>query len=367
MNERRAARYHRSRVRAGAGALAASVAVLAACGPWLAGPPLARAAAALGGGDATAWTATAAFAAAVLALVQLARYPFERHREWTLEDRYGLARAASGRWTRDYVRGSALTLGLGAAAAVFVRSTWAWAGGAWWVAAATGLLLAHLAWIVGAPLLLVVFGGLRPLRRPGLAARLDALAGRAGVRIAVREWRGGDDTTRAHAALAGLGRTRQIILSDTLVETLGDDEIEVVVAHELAHHVHGDVWRAAAWRAVSVPLTLGAAAFGLDRLGAPVGAAASIPWLSLTAAMALVAHRLLEPIGLALSRRRELAADAYAVRLTGGADAFVTSMRRLSRTNLIDDEPPRLARVLASHPPVRDRVIAALRQAAALK
>jgi len=77
----------------------------------------------------------------------------------------------------------------------------------------------------------------------------------------------------------------------------------------------------------------------------------------------LAAHRVIEPIGLALSRGRELRADAYAIGLTGGADAFVTSMRRLSQTNLVDDRPPRLARVLSSHPPVRDRVMAALRHA----
>ncbi|MEO5819357.1 MAG: M48 family metalloprotease [Vicinamibacteraceae bacterium] len=228
-----------------------------------------------------------------------------------------------------------------------------------------------------APLLLTVFGGLRPLRRPTLAARLEMLVKRAGASIAVREWRGGEDTTRAHAALAGLGRTRQIILSDTLIDTLGDDEIEVVVAHELAHHVHGDVWRAAAWRLFALPLTLGGAAVALSWLGAPMGAwpmaaakasltigtAASASWLAVAAAVALAAHRLLEPIGLALSRRRELAADAFAVRLTGGADAFVASMRRLSQTNLVDDRPPRVARLLSSHPPVRDRVLAALRHA----
>ena len=89
----------------------------------------------------------------------------------------------------------------------------------------------------------------------------------------------------------------------------------------------------------------------------------ALPWLPVFAAAGLAAHRVLEPIGLALSRGRELRADAYAVRLTGGADAFVTSMRRLSQTNLVDDQPPRLARVLSSHPPVRDRVLAALRQA----
>ena len=313
------------------------------------------------------WLATVLFAGLVLGVTQVARYPLERHRDWTLEGRYGLARVPSAQWTRAHVRGAAATVALGAAATLFVRSTWDWAGESWWLASAAGLLIAHVGWTVAAPMLLVVFGGLRPLRRPELAARVDALARRAGTRVAIREWRGGDDTTRAHAALAGLGRTRQIILSDTLVDTLRDDEIEVVVAHELAHHVHGDVWRAAAWRAVSLPLVFGAAAVALDRLGArigsPVGTAAALPWLPVLGALGLTAHRALEPVGLALARRRELAADAYAIRLTGGADAFVSSMRRLSRTNLVDDRPPRLARLFATHPPVRDRVVSALRQA----
>ena len=375
LNETRAARYHRARVRAGGGAFAAAILVLLAFGPWGAGPWLAAALDALTAGwplrDAVA---AALFAAIVLALAHAARYPFDRHRDWTLEHRYGLVRTAPAAWRRMHVRSRIAGVALGVAAALVVRAAWAWSGTGWWIAAAAVCFAAHVAWMVLAPLLLTVFGGLRPLRRPALAARLDRLVARAGVAIAVREWRGGEDTTRAHAALAGLGRTRQIILSDTLVETLGDDEIEVVVAHEIAHHVHGDVWRAAGWRLIALPLTLGAAAAGLSWLGAPMGAwpiapaiagepAVGAEWLAVTAAIALTVHRLLEPIGLALSRRRELAADAFAVRLTGGADAFVASMRRLSQTNLVDDRPPRLARALSSHPPVRERVLAALRAA----
>ena len=380
-NETRAARYHRARVRAGAGAIAASMLVLIACGPWALGPWLAARLQALTAG----WlvgdvAATALFAALVLALAHAARFPFDRHRDWALDQRYGLARTAPAAWTRGHVRSAAAGVALGVAAALVVRGAWAWAGAAWWIVTAAIFFAIHLAWTLAAPLLLTVFGGLRPLRRPSLAARLEALARRAGAAIAVREWRGGDDTTRAHAALAGLGRTRQIILSDTLVETLGDDEIEVVVAHELAHHVHGDVWRAAAWRLVALPSALFTAAAALAWLGAPLGvwpiapaadpswggAPISLSWLALAAAVGVLAHRILDPIGLALSRRRELAADAFAVRLTGGADAFVTSMRRLSQTNLVDDEPPRLARILSSHPPVRQRVLAALHQAAAV-
>lgn len=375
-NETRAARYHRARLQAGAGAFLASAAVLLACGPLGLGSLLARLAVRiLGDGPTASWAATAAFAGLVLIAAHAASYPFDRHRAWTLEGRYGLARLSAGRWLRAHLRSLAARITLGVAAALVVVATWRWTGSAWWIVTAAVCYLAHLAWTVAAPLLLRAFGGLRPLRRPSLAARLEALVRRLGAELTVREWRGGDETLQAHAALAGLGRTRQILLSDTLVDTLRDEEIEVVVAHEIGHHVHGDVWRAAAWRVIALPLTLGAAAWLLAQLGAPVGAwpfappveagwaarPEALPWLPVLAAALLAAHRVVEPIGLALSRGRELRADAYAIRLTGGADAFVTSMRRLSQTNLVDDRPPRLAQLLSSHPPVRERVLAALR------
>ena len=377
-NETRATRYHRSRLQAGAGAFLVSLLVLLAFGHVGLGPALSGLLRrVVGGWPLGEAMATALFAAIVVAAAHAARYPFDRYREWTLEGRYGLARLSAGRWTRAQLRGIAARIPLGVAAALLLTAIWRRSGPAWWLVAAAACYLAHLAWTVAAPLLLAAFGGLRAVRRPSLAARLDALVRRCGVDVTVREWRGGDETTQAHAALAGLGRTRQILLSDTLVDTLGDDQIEVVVAHEIGHHVHGDVWRAAAWRLVALPITFGAAALVTARLGAPGGAwplvpdvHASVlappdvrPWLPVFAAVALVAHRLLDPIGLALSRRRELRADAYAVRMTGGTDAFVTSMRRLAQTNLVDDRPPFVARLLSSHPPIRDRVLAALRQA----
>jgi STE24 endopeptidase len=378
-NETRAARYHRARLQAGAGAFLVTLLVLVACGPLGVGPMLAGGLAALAGESVLArWAVPAVFAVVVLVAAHAASYPFDRHREWTLEGRYGLARLPARRWFRAHLRGIAARITIGTVVALVVAATWRWCGSGWWVAAAAVCYLGHLSWTVAAPLLLGAFGGLRPLHRPSLAARLDALVRRSGVDLAVREWRGGDESTQAHAALAGLGRTRQILLSDTLVDTLRDEEIEVVVAHEIGHHAHGDVWRAAAWRLVALPSTTGAAALILACLGAPPGAwpfapalaspwaslTEALPWLPVFAAAALAAHRVLEPIGLALSRGRELRADAYAVRLTGGADAFVTSMRRLSQTNLVDDRPPRLAQLLSSHPPVRERVLAAIRQGA---
>ena len=261
-NETRATRYHRARLQAGAGAFLVSLLVLLAFGHLGLGPALAALLHRLVRGwplRPTGWRPPFSRPSSSSARTRRG-YPFDRYREWTLEGRYGLARLSSGRWTRTHLRGIAARITLGIAAALLVTVTWRQAGEPWWLVTAIACYLAHLAWTVSAPLLLAAFGGLRAVRRPSLAARLDALVQRCGVHVAVREWRGGDETTQAHAALAGLGRTRQILLSDTLVDTLRDEEIEVVVAHEIGHHVHGDVWRAAAWRLVALPLMIGVAA-----------------------------------------------------------------------------------------------------------
>src|SRR5439155_12359625 len=93
-------------------------------------------------------------------------------------------------------------------------------------------------------LLLPVFYRLKPLDRESLRARLVALAERAGARVlGAYEWGLGGKTKMANAALAGVGATRRILVSDTMLAEYSDEEIEVVLAHELAHHVHGDIWK----------------------------------------------------------------------------------------------------------------------------
>ena len=82
----------------------------------------------------------------------------------------------------------------------------------------------------------------RPLDREALRTRLTSLSRRAGVPVlGVYEWGLGAKTRRANAALVGSGRTRRMLVSDTLLAEYSDDEIEVILAHELGHHVHRDM------------------------------------------------------------------------------------------------------------------------------
>src|SRR5213076_3335946 len=92
--------------------------------------------------------------------------------------------------------------------------------------------------------LLPLFYPVKPLDRDALRTRLLALAHRAGARVlGAYEWGLGGKTKKANAALAGLGSTRRILVSDTMLADYSDEEIEVVLAHEIAHHVHGDIWK----------------------------------------------------------------------------------------------------------------------------
>src|SRR5207237_3947891 len=93
-------------------------------------------------------------------------------------------------------------------------------------------------------LLLPLFYTIKPLDRAALRARLLALAERAGARVlGAYEWGLAEKTKKANAALAGIGGTRRILVSHTMLSEYSDEEIEVVLAHELAHHVHGDIWK----------------------------------------------------------------------------------------------------------------------------
>jgi STE24 endopeptidase len=235
--------------------------------------------------------------------------------------------------------------------------------GAWWIAVGTlftitMVLLARLAPVI----LLPIFYRVRPLRRDELSERLLRLAERAGAPvIGAYEWAISGHTRKANAALAGIGRSRRILLSDTMLDAYSDDEIEVVLAHELAHHVHRDLWVSMAVRTGSLfagaYLAAKAIAFAGPWLGLRGGAdVAGAPLLLLVAgAWSFVAL----PFGNALSRAQE-----RRVRLTGNPGAFVTAMKRLAHQNLAEERPSALARWLFySHPPLRERIAVAERWA----
>lgn len=308
--------------------------------------------------------ASGLFFAGLVAAVNALELPFAWYQGYWLERRYGLTTQILAHWLADHVKAvtaSGVVMWSGLVAVYVCIRLWP---DAWWLVAAGVFTLAMVLLARLAPVLLLpIFYRVRPLRRPELSGRLLQLAERAGAPvIGVYEWAISGHTSKANAALAGIGRSRRILLSDTMLDVYSDDEIEVVLAHELAHHVHRDLWLGMALRTA----TLFAAAYL-----AAAALAATASWLGLRGPadpagaplLLLVAGAssfMFLPVGNALSRAQERRADRFALRLTGNPEAFVTAMRRLAQQNLAEDRPSPLARWLFySHPPLGERIAAA--------
>jgi len=366
VNEDKSTRYHRLQRRAALVALGLEALLfggLVATGASLALRDLAVALA----GDRPALVVMA-YVLLVAAVREVVVLPFGFYRGFLLERRYGLSRETAAGWARDHAKGAALGLAFGLAGASAVYALLGAVPGWWWVAAATIFAAAAVVLTELAPVLLLpLFYKLTPLRNEALRARLVGLATRAGSDVlGVYEWHLGDRTRRANAALVGLGRNRRILVSDTLLAEYSDDEIEAVLAHELGHHVHRDLWAAVAYEAVLIFAGFYCADRALAWFGPAMGLdgpadVAGLPLLLLASGLVSL---VLVPAANALSRWHERRADRFALALTGRPAAFVSAMRRLSAQNLAEEAPSRIVRILFhSHPPVGERIAAAAAEA----
>ncbi len=159
-------------------------------------------------------------ALALGALHSVVSVPLAIFSGFVLERRYELSRQSFRGWLNDYLKGLAVGVLLGLPALLLVYYTMAQVPGWWWAIAGAvfAVLIIGLA-NVAPVLLLPLFFSFTPLRRQELRARLEMLAARAGTRIlGVYEWALGAKTRKANAALTGLGATRRILVSDTMLE-----------------------------------------------------------------------------------------------------------------------------------------------------
>jgi STE24 endopeptidase len=342
----RAGAYHRPLYVALVADTALSVAVLVVLG-WVWSGPY-HLVAGLG------WAgAAAAYAAIVITLSTLVRLPLAYWRGCERERRWGFSTQTAGGWLADRVKGWVISVLLVAAAwTAVVGLARAYPSG-WPVVAAAALagavfVLSFLTPLVFEPL----FNRFAPLEDERLAGELRELAERA--RVPVRDILVADAsrrTTKVNAYVSGLGRTRRVVLYDTLLAAADERQIKLILAHELAHRRERHV-------AKGTLLAMTSAVIAVVLVWAVLGSRVASPD-ELPAALLVLA--VLELAGLApgswLSRRWERVADSFSLDLTRDVDAFKRAHLELARKNLADLEPPRLAYVLLfSHPTPPERL-----------
>ncbi len=287
--------------------------------------------------------------------------PIIYYRGFVLSRRYGLSNQNLTGWLSDLIKAGALMLILGAA--VIAASYWfiTLLPQLWWLFAWGFAVLASLILSILAPLVIVpLFFNMKPLANTELKERLEHLVRRAGVEV------GGfyniefsSKSTTANAAMMGVGRTKRIVLSDTLLSQYSAPEIEVIMAHEMGHNRHRDMLRLFVFQSAILLVTFYAAGMIFKALIEPLGFSAlsdvsAFPMLILIfSAVSLP----LSIIATGYGRCVEAEADAYALELTNDPNSFISAIVKLTNQNLAEAEPSRWVELLLyDHPSYRSRL-----------
>ena len=315
------------------------------------------------------WASTGAFLALLFGAFAAAELPFAYVGGFRWERAFGLSRQRVRGWLEDVAK--SLALGLASTLVVGGGLLWLLATTPWWwlpawiLGVAASLGIGFLAPIVLMPL----FYRLRPIQDESLRNRFASIAARAGVQvIGAFVLEASPKTRRSNAAVMGFGRTRRIVVTDTLLAEFRVEEIDAVLAHELAHQRHRDpLWGMLQGSLASLAI-LAVTAWLYDAtrasLGIPSpGDLAGLPWLAVLFSLVALPFG---PLELRWSRARESRADRFALELTGNPAAFAAAMVRLHDRNLGVADPRRWEKWLFySHPTGRERVESARAFAAA--
>ncbi len=305
-------------------------------------------------------------------LLSLISLPLDFYSGYILEHSFGLSNQTILDWIKNELKGGglgfAITLPMVEAVYFLIRNFPEY----WWILAGTFFALVSVLMVRIAPVLILpLFYKSTPIEDEGLKKALAPLAQDAGVALeGVYKIDMSKDTKKANAMLAGIGDTRRVIFGDTLLENFSTEEILVVFAHELGHHVYKHLWKFLAVASVTGFAGLYIASRLMERLALELGFEiiydiATIPLLLLIMGAFTV---LILPLENYYGRRLEAQCDLYALDRTRNPEAFISAMTKLAENNLADKEPSSIIEyIFYDHPTIAKRIEMARQWAKAAK
>ncbi len=307
------------------------------------------------------YAACGVFSCVFLAFMCAASFPLHLFSSFFVERRFGLSKQSFGGWLADEAKSTIIFLVLSVGCIEvfylilrnFPLAWWAVCAGAWIFFT---IVLTRLLPVLVIPL----FFKYLPIEDRLLRETLGALADKAGVRLVdVCRIDLSRRTAKANAALVGLGKTRKVILADTLTEEFTTPEVTSVVAHEFAHLKYMHTWQLLAFSAVLTAAGFFLLSLVAKKLVVLTGASGLADFYLLPAYAFLMAvfGMAMLPLQNFFSRKLERQADRYALDLTGEPREFISAMKKLASVNLAETVPSRVKKIfLYDHPPIEERI-----------
>ncbi|MDD4012927.1 MAG: M48 family metallopeptidase [Candidatus Omnitrophica bacterium] len=301
------------------------------------------------------------FGTILWAFLYVVMFPIKVAESFLLERGFGLSTQTFKAWAADEAKGTALSFLLWTASVIIFYVLLRVLPVLWWVAAATlwvvfSIVLARLF-----PLIIIpIFFKYMPIGDADLKKGIVELSDKAGIKLMdVCEIDLSRKSNKANAALIGLGKSRKVIMADTLVRKFTRPEAMTVVAHEFGHHRFGHIWML-----LGASAFLTYAAFFLvnvlsPRIAAAVGSDGiqDIYMLPALVLLASAAGLMVSPFINWFSRALERQADRYAIELTEEPEVFVSVMKKLASMNQAEPDPPLVRKIMIyDHPPISERI-----------
>jgi STE24 endopeptidase len=289
--------------------------------------------------------------------------PVDFYKDFYLEHKYNLSNQSFLKYISENIKSLAVSLVIGTPVLLFFFYVLNKFNDLWWLPFAIGLFLLSVVLARIVPVIILpLFYKVTPLEDEDLKARIERLAVDAGIKLEnVFKFDMSKNTKKANAAFTGLGKSKRILLGDTLLESYSKDEIETVIAHELGHYKHKHILKNIIIGTVSSFLTLFLIAL-LYKISLPwfgFSAITQIAALPVLSVWAMIIGLIQNPAGNIISRKYEYEADRYAVKSTKNPSAFVSALEKLTDQNLGDKEPhPFVEWFFYSHPSIKNRISA---------
>ena len=299
--------------------------------------------------------------------------PFALYSEFGIEKHFGFSNMTLGMWIGDEIKGFLINLVIMAPLLLAMIGLFKYASGWWWIL----LGCIYLAFSLGVSIVYPIF--IAPIFKrlsPGEDGELNTMLvvileqfgfKASGLFVMDASKRSG----HSNAYFTGFGKSKRVVLYDTLIEQLTIDEIEAVLGHELGHYKHHHILKKMMFMIPGVFAALFVASLFIKLpelyIGFGFDVGDFIPYQMMFIGVFLISlvfgewMDLFRPILNFLSRRDEFQADAFAKKICGSGEPLCTALIKLNKENLSEIQVPKIYSVFNyNHPPLLER-IAALR------
>lgn len=298
-------------------------------------------------------------------LLGLPGLPFDWWSTFKLEERFGFNKSTVQLWFVDKIKGMVIGLIIGLPLLALLLFLVNSAGALWWVWGFTVFFIFQLVMVVAYPMFIMpLFNKMESLEEGGLKTRLFALADRTGFKAqTILKMDGSKRSSHSNAFFAGFGRFRRIVLFDTLMEQMEEEELEAVLAHEIGHYKLGHIPKMVALSGVTTLCMFAVLGWLASSDWFPMAfdfseqaAGQFVPVLLLFMMLSGLITFWLSPLTSRLSRKHEYEADAFARDAMNDPAPLSRALRKLHRENLSNLMPhPLYSSFHYSHPTLLER------------